>query len=66
MKLPLNQFSNFWKKQDYLTHNLIIIALFNVNEEKYNYLVNLRSQSLNTQPEELLKSNFFPADRSPN
>jgi hypothetical protein len=40
MKLPLNQFSNFWKKQDYLTHNLII-ALFNVNEEKYNDLVNL-------------------------
>lgn len=65
MKLPLNQFSNFWKNQD-LTRNLIIIALFNVNEEKYNYLVNLRSQSLNTQPEELLKSNFFPADRSPN
>jgi|GEM_PF-2325988 hypothetical protein len=39
--LHFNQFSNFWKKQDNLTRNIIIIALFNVNEEKYNYLVNL-------------------------
>ncbi|MBD2563153.1 MULTISPECIES: GNAT family N-acetyltransferase [Nostoc] len=34
------------------------------DEEKYVYLVELRAKSLKTEPETLLKSNFFPAYRS--
>jgi Acetyltransferase (GNAT) domain len=38
---------------------------FITNEEQYNYLVELRAKALNTQFEEVLKSDFFPAYRSP-
>jgi hypothetical protein len=36
------------------------------DREKYNYLVGVRAKFLNIQPEELLKSNFFPAYRALN
>ncbi|MEG4532724.1 GNAT family N-acetyltransferase [Microcoleus sp. D2_18a_D3] len=48
------------QRHKYLTMRLI------VEEEKYNYLVRLRSKYLKIEPKELLKSNFFPAYRSPN
>ncbi|MGL4375410.1 MAG: FemAB family protein, partial [Microcoleaceae cyanobacterium] len=46
------------QRENFLTMRLII------DEEKYRHLVELRAKSLNTQAEELLKSNFFPAYRS--
>ncbi|MEG4577101.1 FemAB family protein [Microcoleus sp. N3A4] len=48
------------QKHNFLTGRLI------ADQEKYNYLVGVRAKFLNIQPEELLKSNFFPAYRAPN
>lgn len=48
-------FSN--QKHSFLTLRLII------DEEKYYHLVDLRAKTLNTEPEKLLNSNFFPAYR---
>ncbi|MEG3919864.1 peptidoglycan bridge formation glycyltransferase FemA/FemB family protein [Microcoleus sp. T3_A4] len=44
-------------------HNFLTMRLI-LDEEKYRYLVKLRAKSLNTETEELLNSNFFPAYRS--
>lgn len=44
-------------------HSFLTLRLI-VDQEKYDYLVHLRARSLNIQPEELLKSNFFPAYRA--
>lgn len=46
------------QSQKFLTIRLII------DEEKYRHLVELQAKFLNTQTEELLNSNFFPAYRS--
>lgn len=56
----LHHFKAGFSKQrhDFLTIRLI------VDEKKYHHLVKIRAKSLNTQPEELLKSGFFPAYRS--
>lgn len=45
-------------------HNFLTLRLI-ADAERYNYLVDLRAKYLNTQPKELLESNFFPAYRSP-
>ncbi|MFQ4142445.1 peptidoglycan bridge formation glycyltransferase FemA/FemB family protein [Chlorogloeopsis sp. ULAP02] len=47
-----------------LEHNFLTLRLI-IDEEKYRYLVALRAKHMNIQPEELMKSNFFPAYRSP-
>ncbi|MDF5718127.1 MAG: GNAT family N-acetyltransferase [Rhizonema sp. NSF051] len=44
------------------THPCLTLRLI-VDEEKYNSLVKLRAKSLETQPEALLQSNYFPAYR---
>ncbi len=44
-------------------HNFLTLRLI-TDEEKYRYLVDIRAKALNTQAEELLNSNFFPAYRS--
>jgi len=44
-------------------HNFLTLRLI-TDQEKYLHLVELRAKSLNTQPEELLQSNFFPVYRS--
>ena len=43
-------------------HTFITLHLI-INQEKYDYLVDLQAKLLNTQAEELFKSNFFPAYR---
>lgn len=43
-------------------HNLLTLRLI-TDEEKYRYLVEMQAKSLNTQVEELLKTDFFPAYR---
>jgi hypothetical protein len=48
------------QRHNFLTGRLI------ADQEKYNYLVGVRAKFLNIHPEELFKSNFFPAYRSPN
>jgi hypothetical protein len=48
-----------------LRHNFYTMRLI-TDEEKYRYLVDVRAKALNTQPEALLNSNFFPAYRCPN
>ncbi len=45
------------QRHNFLTGRLI------ADQEKYNYLLGVRAKFLNIQPEELLKSNFFPAYR---
>ncbi|MEB3182489.1 MAG: peptidoglycan bridge formation glycyltransferase FemA/FemB family protein, partial [Nostocaceae cyanobacterium] len=47
-----------------LRHNFYTLRLI-TDAEKYNYLVDARAKALNTSPENLLNSNFFPAYRSP-
>lgn len=58
-KDSLYTFKSGFSKQrhDFLTLRLI------TDEEKYRYLVDLRAKNLNTLPEQLLKSDFFPAYR---
>lgn len=46
------------------THKYLTVRLI-ADEEKYNYLVISRAKYLNIEPQELAKSNFFPAYRSP-
>ncbi|MEB3178767.1 MAG: GNAT family N-acetyltransferase [Nostocaceae cyanobacterium] len=45
--------------------NPFVTMRLNVDAEKYDYLVQLRAKALNSEPETLLKSNYFPAYRSP-
>ncbi|MCY7384161.1 MAG: GNAT family N-acetyltransferase, partial [Microcoleus sp. CAN_BIN18] len=45
-------------------HTFLTLRLI-IDDEKYRYLVELCAKSLNTEPENLLKSDFFPAYRSP-
>jgi hypothetical protein len=45
-------------------HNFLTMRLV-VDEKKYIELVNLRAKQLNTEAENLLKTDFFPAYRSP-
>jgi len=44
------------------THTFLTLRLF-IDEEKYRHLLELRAKSLNTDVEELLSTNFFPAYR---
>ncbi len=44
-------------------HTFLTLRLI-TDEEKYRHLVELRAKFLNTQAEELIKSNFFPVYRS--
>jgi Acetyltransferase (GNAT) domain len=61
-KDALFHFKSGFSKQ---THKYLTMRLI-VDKEKYNDLVRSKAKYLNIQPEELLKSNFFPAYRSPN
>ncbi|PSB01889.1 GNAT family N-acetyltransferase [Merismopedia glauca] len=44
-------------------HNFWTLRMI-IDEEKYNYLVDCHSQTLNVSPEQLQESNFFPAYRA--
>jgi hypothetical protein len=46
------------------THTFLTLRLI-IDEEKYRHLLELRAKSLNTEVEELLSTNFFPAYRCP-
>lgn len=46
------------------THTFLTLRLI-INKEKYRHLLELRAKSLNTDVEELLSTNFFPAYRCP-
>jgi len=46
------------------THTFLTLRLI-INKEKYRHLLELRAKSLNTEVEELLSTNFFPAYRCP-
>jgi FemAB family len=54
---------SFKKGFSKLQHTFMTLRLI-VDEDKYNYLTNLRAKSLNTSYEKLLQSGFFPAYRS--
>jgi hypothetical protein len=59
-KDSLYQFKAGFSKE---RHTFLTLRLIS-DEEKYNYLTNLRAKFLNVQPEKLLESGFFPAYRS--
>jgi hypothetical protein len=59
-KDSLHQFKSGFSKQ---RHNFSTLRWI-LDAQKYAHLVKLRAKSLNTQPEGLLESNFFPAYRA--
>ncbi len=46
-----------------ISHPFITVSLI-INLDKYKYLIELQAKYLNTNPEQLLKTQFFPAYRS--
>lgn len=59
----LDSVYSFKKGFSKLQHTFMTLGLI-IDENKYNYLTNLRAKSLNTEAEKLIQTSFFPAYRS--